>query len=85
MERDNVAGVCVRCKQVCEFDLSIKRIDVVAVLVDFIVPDRCDDVANLESSFHCRRARFHIGNVNAAGFAFSCGELTQLRIARWKK
>src|SRR5207249_11222288 len=85
MERDNVTGVSMRCQQICEFDLAKKPIYVVAILVDLIVPDGCHDIAHLESGLHCRGACFHIRNVNAASFSFFSSELTQLRIAGWKK
>ena len=82
MERDDIAGVSVGCQQIREFDLTVKRIHIVTILVDFVVPNPSHGVADLESGFRCRRAWFHIRYVNAASFAFFTGELTQLRIAR---
>ena len=71
----------MRCQQVGKLNLAVEPIHIVAILIDFVVPDARHDVANLESGFHCRRARLHIGHVNAAAFALFSGELTQFRIA----
>ena len=85
MERDNVARVSVSCQQICKFDLAVKWVHIVAILVDFMIPDRSHDIPNLKSGLHRRRAWFHIRNVDAAAFAFLFGELAQFWIARWKK
>src|SRR5207247_10786653 len=36
-KRDNIAGVSVGTEQICKFDLAVKWIDIVAVLVDLAV------------------------------------------------
>jgi hypothetical protein len=73
-------------KQIREFDLAVKGIHVVAVLIDFIVRDCSHDVAHLKSRFHGWRAWLDIRYVNPAGVlpCFS-GELTQRGVARGKE
>ena len=46
-ERNNVAGVRMRCQQIGELDLAVKAIHIVTILIDFIVPDARHDVPNL--------------------------------------
>src|SRR6266849_4122050 len=84
-KRDNIAGVSVGGEQICEFDLAVKWIDIVAVLIDLFVRDRCYDVADFQPGFHCRRIRLYIRNVNPAAFPCFSGELAQFRIACRKK
>src|SRR5207244_10339472 len=47
-ERNNITGIGVRCEQIRELDLAVKRIHVVAVLINVVNSDRGYDVANLE-------------------------------------
>jgi hypothetical protein len=75
----------VRGKQICELDLPVERIHIVAILVDFAICNCRHDVADLQPGFHCRHIRFHIRNVNAAALAFFSGKLAQFRIAGWEK
>ena len=84
VERNNIAGVRVRCQQIRELDLAVKRIHVVAVLINVVISDRGHDVAHLQSCLICRRARLDIGYVNAA-LAFFIRELAQRGIPRRKK
>src|SRR5205814_4823993 len=84
-KRNNIARIGVSSKQVREFDLAVEWIDVVTVLINLAVCDRGHDVADLESSLHCRRIRFHICNVNAVALALFSGELSQFGISRWEK
>jgi hypothetical protein len=84
VERNNIAGVRVRCQQIRELDLAVQRIHVVAVLINVVISDRGDDVALLQSRLIRRRTRFNIGYVNAA-LAFFSRELAQRRIPRRKK
>src|SRR6266566_1807748 len=83
-KRDNIAGVSVGSEQVCKFDLAVKWIDIVAVLIDLIVRDRCYDVADFQPGFHRRCIRLDIRNVNAAALAYFSGELAQFRVTRWE-
>src|SRR4029453_9733269 len=82
---NNVARVGVSGEQICEFDLAVEWIDIVAVLFDLGVCDRRYDVADLQPSFHCRRIWFYVCDVNAVALAFLSGELTQFGIPRWEK
>ena len=84
VERNNVARIRVRCQQIRELDLAVKRIHVVAVLINVVIPDRGHRVAHLQSCLFCRRARLDIGYVNAA-LAFFSRELAQRGIPRRKK
>ena len=84
-KRDNIAGVSVGSEQICKFDLPVKWIDIVAVLVDLVVRNRCHDVTYLQPGFHCGRIRLYFRNVNPASFSCFSGELAQFRIACGKK
>ena len=72
-------------QQICKFDFAVEGIDIVSILIDLVVRDRCDNVADLQARFHRWRVRFDIGHVNAAGFARFSGKLAQFRITRRKK
>src|SRR5207245_5178326 len=82
-KRDNIAGVSVGSEQICKFDLAVKWIDIVAVLVDLAVRNRCHDVAHVQPGFHRRRMRLYSRNVNAASFFFFLCELAQVRVGCW--
>src|SRR5256714_12038424 len=82
-ERNNIAGVRVRREQIRELDLAVKRVHVVAVLIDFIVRDCSHDVAHLESRFHSWCPWLDSSYINSARvLLFFSGELTQRGIAR---
>src|SRR5581483_479380 len=77
----DITGVSVRGEQVGELDFAVERVDVVSVLIDFIVRDRSHDVADLESGFHCWRARLDVGDINSSRvLALFSRKLTQRRI-----
>src|SRR5947199_14791 len=85
-KRNNIAGVRVSREQIRELDLAVKRVHVVAVLIDFIVRDRSHDVTHLESRFHGWRAWLDSGYIYSAGvLPFFSGELTQRGIARGRE
>src|SRR6185503_17088459 len=84
LERNDVAGVRVRCQQIRELDFAIKRIDVVAVLINVVIPDRGHDVALLQSCLICRGACLDISYVNAA-LALFRRELAQRGVPRREK
>src|SRR5580704_19035755 len=83
-KRQNVAGVGMRADQIREFDLAIKWIDKIAVLIDLVISDGSHNVARLDPGFRRRHVRLDIRDVNAASFTRLPGVLAQLRIARWE-
>src|SRR6202022_1622956 len=74
-----------RADQIREIDFAIKWIDIVPVLVDLVISDRHDNVANPHTCFFCRHVWLDIRDINAARFACLPGEFAQLRITRWKE
>ena len=84
-KRNNVSGISVSGEQIGKVDFAVKRIDVVAILIDLIVCDRCHNVADLQATFHGRHVWLDIRDVNPGGFACLARIFSQLRIARWKK
>ena len=75
----------MRADQIGKVDLAIKWIDIVPVLVDFVIADGRDDVADLHPGFHCRHVRLDAGHVNPGRFACLPRIFPQLRVACWKK
>src|ERR1700736_5530380 len=85
LKRHDVTGVGMRGEQIRKFDLAVKRIDIVAGLIDFVISNRSDDVAYVQSGFHRRHVGFDVRNVNARRLAGLTGKLSQLRVARREK
>ena len=84
-KRNDVSRISVSGEQIGKFDFAVKRIDVVAILIYFVVCDCGDDVAHLQASLHRGRVWLDICDINAAPFPFFSCKLTQLRVARWEK
>src|SRR5713226_6239257 len=72
-------------EQICKFNFTVERIDIVAVLIDPVVANFCHDVAHLQAGLHCRHVRFHTRHINSTRLSSLTGESTQLWIARREK
>src|SRR5262249_38296754 len=81
---ENVACVGMRADQICEIDLAVKWIDIVAIFVDLVIPDRFHDVANLYSGFLGWHVRLDARYINAA-FTGLAREFAQLWVLGWEK
>ena len=55
--------------QIGELHLAVKRIDVIPILIDLVISNGDDDVADLQTRFGRRHFRFNAGHVNAGRFA----------------
>src|SRR5207249_8099357 len=75
----------MRSNQVSVFDFSVKRIDIVAVLIDLVITDVRYNVAYLQACLRSRHVRFDTRYVNSRWFASFAGEASQLGIAHRKK
>src|SRR5438045_3429552 len=82
---ERIADITARGNQIREFNLAVERIDVVSVLIDLVVPDRHDNISDLQSGFRRRRVRLDARHVNAGGLARLSRETPELRIARREK
>ena len=78
-------GKSARCDQVRKLDFPIERIDVVSILIDLVVPEADNNIADFQTGFGCRHVRFDACHVDAGGFAGLPGEIAQLRITRGEK
>ncbi len=73
-------------QQICELDLAVERVHIVAILIDFIVRDCSHNVADLKPRLHRRRTRLHIRHIDSTGIlAFFSGKLAQCRVTRGKE
>src|SRR5262249_38980840 len=82
---NDVAGVGMRADEIRELDLAVERIDIVSVLIDLVIANGGDNVADLHPGFRRGHIRLDAGDINAARFAGLAGKLSQLRISRWEK
>src|SRR5437588_3575670 len=82
---ERIADIAPRGNQIREFNLAVERIDVVSVLIDLVVPDRHDNISDLQSGFCSRRVRLDARHVDAGGLAGLSRETPELRIARREK
>ena len=71
LKRQDVARVGMRADQIRKINLPVKRIHVVAVLIDLVIADSQHNI--------------DVGDINAPGFAGLSGVFAQLGIARRKK
>ena len=82
---DGIAHELPGRNQIAELELSVKRIDIVSVLVDLVVAHRSDNVSRLHSRFGRGQPGFDTRDVNPAGFARLAGVAAQLWIAGREK
>ena len=85
MEWHRVADKSMRGDEIGELNLPVKRIDIIPVLIELVLTNRGDDVANFQSRFCRRHFRLHARHINAGRFACLSRIFAQVRIARWEK
>src|SRR5437764_13490103 len=85
VDGERIPDITACGNQIREFNLAVERIDVVSVLIDLVVPNRHDNISDLQSGFRRRRVRLDAGHVNASRLARLSRKTPELRITRREK